>query len=669
MPGPDDTLERHFRRSPLLLPLAAVAAVVCAVHVHADFWLAAAFALGVALILRLWRQAALCFVLGAAVLMHCTLLQRDAETLLKAVDPAGVLHGRVAAVSTEYITVEQGICGGRVWVFCHGNLACEPGDTVSLSVTRAELPPPPVRGMADPQAQMRREGVCAACDLVEGCVCGQDVFSWAYLRRRALLLRSRALGALACGEPGAAQDMLCALLAGDGRAEPSRPGSALHLAAAAGLPVACLWCLSALLLHLLHLPVVWRRCLVPFPAACLVLLGGLGCSALTAFLVLMVMHLQGLFSRRICPDIALCAAALAVLLAAPYRLFHPDFLLAFAVYAGVYMAVWVCGVPAGLSWRSRCLYGLRLVSVGALAVWLFTLPVCLACFHSLHAYAAATWVLLLPLLPAILLLGLAAVLLGWVPYLGAALHWCALQPCALYTAGAGALDSLPAAYKPACESPAPESSLILNGRYGSTVCVLGNPGLVINCGTAEQAQRTICPALFHAGYRPAALLPTGHTKARSGGTDAMLQYWPHLNVIRTGDIPPQGCSFATEAGVYTVFPASRDIRHRLDANKSPVILWQHDGRRVLYAGDASAATFMAVPEEERRADALVIGGNPVQPLLDPQLIRSTGATQIILLPSAQDLPLEPQNVAPAQIIRLAPGSVYEPDISGISPSM
>ena len=66
MPGPDDRLERHFRRSPLLLPLAAVAAVVCAVHVHADFWLAAAFALGVALILRLWggrRRCALYWAL------------------------------------------------------------------------------------------------------------------------------------------------------------------------------------------------------------------------------------------------------------------------------------------------------------------------------------------------------------------------------------------------------------------------------------------------------------------------------------------------------------------------------------------------------------------------------------------------------------------------------
>ena len=156
--------------------------------------------------------------------------------------------------------------------------------------------------------------------------------------------------------------------------------------------------------------------------------------------------------------------------------------------------------------------------------------------------------------------------------------------------------------------------------------MLGNHGLLIDCGNEVTAELKTVPTLFHAGYTPAALLLTS-PRVRDGGGAAVLQrMWPQLPVIRTADLPAEGLVLETQAGCFTIYPDTRSHT----SGQSPVIVWESAAGRVIYVGNASYAACQ--PFMEAKADVVVLGEHSRQPVQAGDI----EASRVILLPGVHE---------------------------------
>jgi len=197
-----------------------------------------------------------------------------------------------------------------------------------------------------------------------------------------------------------------------------------------------------------------------------------------------------------------------------------------------------------------------------------------------------------------------------VPWVGVATGWAAQKSAALLLAVVSWFGGLPYAYLPAQE-PAPLHSVLVQGtNFGGSFTMLGNHGLLIDCGNEATAGLKTVPSLFHAGYTPAALLVTSPLVSAGGGAAVVQRMWPGVPVIQAHELPPEGCVFETQAGRFTIMPAPAELSRRNAASHHPLVLWESPAGRVLYVGDAAYSAFSSLPE--MAADAAILGQHPTQ---------------------------------------------------------
>lgn len=639
----NNVLRRRVAAVPMALPLVAVAGSI----IGGWGWCFSTASVAVALAIRSWRVAAMALLCALVCVLHLELRQRGAERL----HGAEQVTGTVTRVYAHAVLLQpSGICPA---VYLRGAEGAAVGDVLCVTVApEGPLEPPPVRGMFDAAAWRRGQGIGAGFRAAEVRHLGHP-FSWASFRGVGLDLRERLAARLMPPgrEPDARRQVLCALVLGAReQAEEAtlglfRRGGCLHAFAVSGLHVGVILFFGHLLCRLLRLRPVVARPLLLLLVGLYVWVTGCAVSAQRAYVMFAAVELGLSLRRRLSAANIWCAAACLFLLVQPWQLYDTGFRLSFAVYAAICVGVRFCmradspwfGPDAYIPFRiltprelwvkgaEEVLRGAVLVS---LCAWLVSLPLIAHDFHSLTPWSFLTNIAMALPLMAAMGAGMLLLLCSGIPYLGALAAAAADGAAGVILAVVSFFAGLPGAYLPAA-LPAPVDGIgIVPLGYGKSACVLGNPGLLVACGNESEAHFSAVPALFHSGWQPAAML---HSGKRGGGESAALAMWPKLRII--DGTQPTVCT--TAAGRYTIYPAPPELPGTPAENRLPVVLWEQGARRVLWVGDASAATVATIPPEERRADVLILGANPTLPFDDAVDIASFGARELRLLPSAE----------------------------------
>lgn len=662
-------------RTPLLLPLAAVGAVVCGGTVG---WCIAVVVLAVAHVLRMRKIFLCCLLCGLVVAAAQECRRHRAAELqqLMAAHDAVTLQGVVVRELGRGCVLETSWLGVRVAM--RGEVPWRAGDVVRAVVQPLPVEPPLVPGMFSTAEWMRSYGLAAQVVCLSGEKVG-DSYGWSRLVRLAEAARSKLADALM--PPGTESDVrrqvLCSLVLGDKERadyetmETFRRSGCLHAFAVSGLHVGLVSGILWLLLRLCRVRPAAGRVLLLAGTGLYVAATGMAVPALRAFLMLAAVMGGLILRRRASLFNAWCCVALGILLLEPWQFYQAGFRLSFVVYAAICLAVhfgmgerpWFgpdAYIPPRIRTRAeraivaaeRFVRGAVIVSLSA---WLISLPFTIAQFHTVNTISYLTNMAITPLLPLVMLLGLAALALGWLPVLGAGIHYMAQQSAACLLWLVSLAGQYPAAYLPACEPAAPGAYMVVSMNYGKSFCLLGNPGMLLGSLQREaDISYRVAPVIFHAGYTPAIVAAGAYASPQS--LRLLRQSWPHLEEIK----PRPGESlrrYHGPAGRYTLYFPPAELPSAPAANAQPIVAWEPPGGgRILYMGDASMSTLEAMPPEDRRAEVLILGYNPKEPLLDTALLRSMGLNRLILLPSAAHCHYADAELAPARIERLSADS-------------
>ncbi len=675
-PKAEDALHRRLRLLLLRVPLAMPLLAVVGTLLPGQFQVAALVALLLPLALGL-RRIAVCALLCAAVAaLHVHWRQGVAQSFHAAFEQEDVIlcRGTVVDMLGKGCVLEPE--GGGTLIALRGDMPFSEGDFVALSFAPREAQPPPIRGMFDREAWMQGRGISMEGDFISGQCLEQRSFCWATLRGVARGIRDElARQFIPPGtEEEASRQVLAALILGAREhAEADtmvgfRRSGCLHAFAVSGQHVALFSLILWGLLRLLRVHPTTGRWLQIVVLGFYVVVTGFSVPAVRAYVMLVVLLLGLSLRRRICLSNAWCAAALLVLLVEPWQLTSAGFLLSFTIYAAICIGIRFC--MRGSAWlgpdpfippriytpgerRQRALdYSLRGTVIVSLCAWLISLPLTARLFHTFNTLGFITNILIAPLILLVMVAGLAMLLLGWLPWLGGIISSGALGTSGLLLSLTSFMGSLPGAYLPATTPQPAHAAMVLGTGYGRSCCVLGNPGLVIDCGNEESARFRVEPALFHAGFSPNTLLLSHDTGSQSDGAALLRLSWPDMQTIRAAELQ-QKLTLSGTAGRFTIFPAPRELPRSPAANQAPIVLWESpDGRRVLYIGDASQATADTLSVDERRADIVILGRNPKRPMEDVLWLRSCEAKLILLLPSASESKLSPALLAPARLLQM-----------------
>lgn len=635
---------------PMALPLVAVVGSL----LGAGWWCLAALAVVLAGAARAWRVLAAVLLCAALCGLQGELRARNGERL-RALPESGnpVLVGTVTRVFANSFVVQP--AGVSPAVYVCGRTEGQLGDVLRLRVVPEPEPEaPPVRGMFDRRAWWRGMGVGAVCRVVGEEKLGHP-FSWAAVRGAGLSMRDKLAARLMPREreDDPRRQVLCALLLGAkdladaDTVELFRRGGCLHAFAVSGMHVAIIGSFFWGLFRLLRVRPTVTRVLLPVVVGVYILLTGCAVSALRAYLMGVTMWSAVLLRRRLSLANTWCAAACLILMVRPYELYDAGFLLSFAVYAAICIGLQLClrhdtpwfGPDAYIPYRIMTRGEIRRkgteakvrgVVVVSLCAWLVAQPVTLCCFHTLTPWGFLTNIAVaLPLLCA-MYSGMALLVLAGVPYGGTLAAWAADGAAAVLLSVVSFFGSLPGAYVPATTPQPAEAVAVYALGYGKEAVVLGNPGLVIGAGNESQVRYTTAPALFHAGFSPAAVLQVRGGVAEKG-VAVLQQQFPTMRVI-SAQAP---ASFSTPAGRFTIYPAPSSLPSSPAENSLPYILWEYEGKRTLFVGDAAADVAETLPPEVRGVDVLILGAHPLRPLEDAEDIAAFGAKEVQLLPSAR----------------------------------
>ena len=624
-------LRRHLLGAPLFLSLLAVGGAISGGWWYALCGLAVLVAWGC----RLWRIGACALLCALVAGLHTRLVEQRCARFCERAEWVEVveLTGTVERGLRRGCVLSTGWNGVRVVL--RGELHYTPGDVVRVRAQWQEPRPAAVKGVFDSSAWMRGQGIAASLDYMDGSKLGKPL-SLRTIQYWGLRIRERLAGILM--PPGTEQDaarqVLCALVLGDKSGaeaetmEGFRNGGCLHAFAVSGLHVGLISGILWALFRLLRVRPVVVRPLLLVTVGVYVLITGGAVPALRAYLMLAVLLLGYMLRRRVSLLNTWSFAALLILLVDGSQLRNAGFLLSFGVYAAICLALKFClaekawfgpddYIPVSLRTRREMRWsnfelGVRGAVMVSLSAWLVSVPITLYYFHTANTSSFLTNIAITPLLPVVMFCGLLHLCAAGIPWVGLATEWVARQSAALLLGVVSWFGELPYAYLPAQE-PAPLHSLMVQGTgYGGSFTMLGNHGLLIDCGNETTAEMKTMPTLFHAGFTPAALLVTSPRVNAGGGAAVLQRMWPEMRVIHANELPQGGCVFETQAGSFTILPPPAEQPRKKASDYHPVVLWNSPAGLVQYVGHASYTTYAALPAPA--ADAVILGQHPQTPV-------------------------------------------------------
>ena len=659
-------LARALRQAPLFLPLLAVIGALLA-QMHGTVWvLLTLAAIILALPLRLYKIATAAFLIASLAGLHLSWREQrlnDGQHQLLAQDEL-YLKGtlvRVAEKSAfmaldDYYPLRVELRGSRVASLCKyaklGDVYEVWGVAEPLSTVSAH----PIPGQFERGLWLRRHAVVCELSVFEAHAL-EPLFSWARFRSISEDWRMHLAAIImpAGTEADAARQLLCALLLGEkSLAEPATLeafvwSGSMHALAVSGLHVGILAALLWMLARVLRLPPRWAVIAIVVALALYVFVTGMAVSAIRAFLMTALLML-GLYAKR---QISLLniwsAAALMILLIAPPQLLQAGFVLSFVIYAVILMAARLSMIgdsilapddylPPRLYTRWDFLrrwlgQSLRAVFWISTLAWILSLPLMALYFDSINSYGFLTNICITPLLPFVMGAGLLMLAFAPIPYLGSFFAAIALKLSAFLFSICSFFAGLPSAYLPTCAAAAGDSYMLVDLGYGKSACILGNPGLLLGAITPQSERWRLRPALFASGYSPSLMLQDARPSSRKAGGD-IKRLWPALQILPMASMPPRPqLLYSAESGRFIIYPSPQLMQRPVSDDKLAILLWEYGDKRLLYLGNASAATLHYWIEQgaDLRADIAILGHNPKQAVLD---LDGLGIKQLILLPNA-----------------------------------
>ncbi|MDO5472013.1 MAG: ComEC/Rec2 family competence protein [Akkermansia sp.] len=656
----EDSVSGVVRRlcvaSPLFLPLVGVVGCL----LGGQWWAISVGAVVAAHLLKLHRIL-LCVLLCAAIaFLHRDVQQRNAMLLQQQLAAADhvELVGTVERLLGSGCILNTGFNGVRVAL--RGYTPWTTGDRVKVvAVEKESTDGVLVPGMFDTGEWMRSQGLAANLQLIRGeyldrPFSGLALLGYAESVRRTFIEHLMPEGT----ENDPRRQVLCALVLGDkSRSEYStlnifKRGGCLHAFAVSGLHVGIIAGFLYALAYYLRLSPRSRTVVVLVATALYVMVTGLAVPALRAYLM-MALALLGLELRRKVSLLNIWSlAALIILLISPWQLYNAGFVLSFAVYAAIGLGVKVCMkespwfapdeyLPLRFykrrhDWLRRFDAGLRASVLVSLSAWLISAPVTVAFFHTITPWSVLTNLAISPLLPPVMGCGLLTVFFGRLPWVGDVLTSISLHLSSVLISVVSFFGSLPHAYLPVVERSGETSGMVCHLGFQASFVVLGNPGMVIDCGREATARFRTEPALFFGGYRPAILVVNGRSLDSCGGVDILRESWPDVQVVDAADLQHVQ-HFQTSAGRFSVYPAPVDIAAQPAENTAPVVVWQSGGRVLLYIGHAASLTLQQVPDELlAMTDVVIVGHNAAHPVELSSLIKKMRGKDCVLLPGVPE---------------------------------
>ena len=327
--------------------------------------------------------------------------------------------GAVPAALGETVLLEMAIPAGSAGAEQGGQMAAAPVEGTRVKVTGIlATPRGPSASGYDQRSSLRRQGISMVlgvqtCDVLgrrggmAGVIDALRQKSYLHLSQGldgtyAALLRGAILGVT----DGVPEEILVAY----------RRAGTSHMLAVSGMNVASLAAIALWLVGLLRLP-RWAGVLAGLGVVgVFVSLTGASPSVVRAATMISLVMAAGLVGRGRERWQVLFLAALLMLFKNPFSLFSPSFQLSFAAVAGLLaFSRWL---ERGLQWLPSWLASGVSVS---LAATLGTAPIALAVFGQTSLVGVLANVMVVPVLPAVMALGLASLVAGfvWLPLAGA----------------------------------------------------------------------------------------------------------------------------------------------------------------------------------------------------------------------------------------------------------
>lgn len=367
---------------------------------------------------------------------------------------------------------------------------------------------------------------------------------------------------------------------------------------------------------------------------------GLSVSALRATLMLITVMAGLAFTRKSSAANRLALAAFLLLAWNSQALFQLGFLLSFAIFATVVVAVhsftvfhaWLRPddyIPAILyTKRERITYALKKNILCALfvsvAAWFVASLILAPQIGYISPYTPLINTLLT--LPVSLLManGLLCLILGWVPLLGPLLFaTCQYLAGILLYFAAGSL-ALPGAITPLSLPPDPHQ-VTLFSLYGTDyAAAMGTPCLLLNPGSATTARNIVAPGLLAEGFRPQIIALPYKKKQDSEGIAIIQERYPIRKIFPSDDTSP-GATLSNGTGGTLTFldPPPELYSSRRQSENSCIYLWEQQGRKILFFGDAGYNAEKRIMERypDLQADVLVLGHHSQDYSANPDFIR------------------------------------------------
>ncbi len=660
-----EKLHQALNRAPLLLPLLCLLSIQLATTGSTLIYGTLLAPLLYLIWQRRWSLLLIC-ALSSAIAFY----QLDKQHTQLAAVRQQLLHSPELHLSgtiirqTPYTAQLQLDEYSHVKVELRGRLQGELGDRVCVHGTPRPLPAQKetlLPGSFDRLRWYDTLSIAGSIDVQSMDIIGHP-FSWAALRGYAAQWRELLVRRLIPEDEAhdSRRQVLAALILGEkSHSEASTLehflwSGSLHAFAVSGLHVGLVAGLLWALLRLLRLPLQWHSLVILIVVGLYVVLTGMAISSLRAYLMLLLLLLGFMLRRQLSPMNLLSAVALISLMVSPQQLGQAGFLLSFLVYGGILLAIqltreesrWIgpdSYIPRALHTRmEKALITLdnflRVNTLISVSAWLISLPILISFFGSWNPYGILTNILITPLLPLVMGLGLLLLPTASIPYLGQLIDSCALESSGLLLTLVSGISGLAGSYLPTTAPMPADAGIIFNLGYGKVACQMGNGGLLLSEGSESDARWRLRPALFSSGMTPSSYLAM-NAPARKAQYPVLRALWgklESLDLLRSPEEPILYTHPRHSDISWRIYPPPLHLlEHPIQSDQAAIVLWQRGEQRILYVGNASALSYeyWEARGVELHADIIILGYHDKQPLLRDEWRRAESGLRVILLPS------------------------------------
>ncbi len=653
-----------MRKAFLKVPLLFVAlALICGIEAGNGSWgwigIGIVFSL-VPLFTAQWRLSTLSLlcVLAGCLQMDGLRKERDASftSRQKEADTIMVVTGSITRVYTTTAWLECDDGKEKLEVRFPENKPPALGERWSYRGMAEPIEPPRTPGAFDRRDWLSRNGIATRLNVFEGQCLGDGNF-----KSRMLALSSTCRKSIAniLSENGTREDtptqIMISMLLGDKSSLPSevmdgfRTSGSLHIFAVSGLHVGLAAGILLYFLYFLPIHPLKSRALALILLAAYVFITGMPPSAVRAYIMVSFLVLGLCLRRPTHPINTLSLAAIAILSYDSWQLFDPGFQLSFLIFGTIVVIAGLENrllpwwkpdsfIPSRIySPQERFLVrqerNIRLLLAVSFASWLVSIPITATHFGTVNLYSTLTNLLMAPFLAPLMGFSMMSVLTHWIPMASVVFNACARVPAAILLFVSQWVADQPCALTPWTADAPPMAGIAL-ALPGQGYCVaLGNPGILINCGNEYAARQIVTPALRACGFSPRYLILTHASTPLTGGKESIQRLWPGIHELSappSSSVSPHSLLHKS-SGNYAIYPVDKRFSTGISADNAPAILWEQGGKRLLFIGDAAMSSLLMLPDEALKADIILMGRNPHDPVDDPEWILQTGAKDIVFL--------------------------------------